>query len=298
MKAHLDCVPCLLRQAMEAARHATKDENLQMRILKNVLLASTKIDLHLPPPFLAQEFHRIIRRTSGKTDPYRIAKDRLTALAMNMLPDLETDVREAQDQLSAATRMAIAGNIIDLGANGDLDASSIWNAVLHARIAPLHGDPLELHRTADAANSILYLADNAAELVFDRLLIESLGPERTTVVVRGSPVLDDATMTDARAVGLIGWVDVIDNGSDAPGTILADCHGSFRRRFERADMVIAKGQGNWESLSGVQREIFFLLKAKCPVIAQDLGCRMGSLVLKKSAPSESVDGEEPMRPAC
>ena len=113
------------------------------------------------------------------------------------------------------------------------------------------------------------------EIVFDRLLIEQLPREKVTLVVRGAPVSNDATMIDAEDTGLTKLLEVIDNGSDAPGTILDDCSHAFRERFDSADLIIAKGQGNYESLSEVEKDIYFLLKAKCPVIARDLGCEVG-----------------------
>ena len=103
--------------------------------------------------------------------------------------------------------------------------------------------------------------------------------DKITVVVKGSPVINDATIEDANIVGLGRIVEVIDNGSDGPGTILETCSQSFLDRFEKADLIIAKGQGNYETLSGIDKNIFFLLKAKCPVIANDIGCKVGEMIL-------------------
>ena len=129
------------------------------------------------------------------------------------------------------------------------------------------------------AGRILYLCDNAGEILFDKLLIEQLPYGKVTVSVRGFPVINDATMIDAEAAGLTALVEVIDNGSDAPGTLLEDCRRDFQERFKQADLVIAKGQGNYESLSEVRKEIFFLLNVKCQVIARKLGYHIGDLVL-------------------
>ncbi len=137
----------------------------------------------------------------------------------------------------------------------------------------------------------MYLADNAGEIAFDRLLIEQLPANRVALVVRGGPIINDATLVDARAVGLHEIVEVIDNGSDAPGTILEDCSAAFRERFEQADLVIAKGQGNFETLSDVRRPIRFLLKAKCPVIARHAGVPMGThLLLNQPTPGRRPVG--------
>jgi len=129
------------------------------------------------------------------------------------------------------------------------------------------------------AKSILYLADNAGEIVFDRLLIEQLPRERVTVAVRGAPILNDVTWVDATTVGVDTLVKVIDNGSDAPGTVLADCSDAFQKQFAEADLIISKGQGNFETLSDSPENIFFLFKAKCPVVADQVGCPVGTQVL-------------------
>jgi uncharacterized protein with ATP-grasp and redox domains len=130
-----------------------------------------------------------------------------------------------------------------------------------------------------AARSILYLADNAGEIVFDRLLIERLPAGRVTVVVRGAPVINDATRADAQVAGLDRIAEIIDNGSDAPGTVLEDCSAQFRERFESADVIIAKGQGNFETLSAAGANICFLLKIKCPVLATHTGIELGTQAL-------------------
>jgi uncharacterized protein with ATP-grasp and redox domains len=135
---------------------------------------------------------------------------------------------------------------------------------------------------AAAAKDILYIADNAGEIVFDRLLIKQIGPEKITFVVKGGPIINDATIEDAQAAGLTDLMKVIDTGDDAPGTILEFCSEDFQHCFEAADLVIAKGQGNYETLSNIDKNIFFLVKAKCPVIARDLGCEVGETILQKS----------------
>ena len=165
----------------------------------------------------------------------------------------------------------------------------IQGSVQRALSDRLDGDAGQFAEAVAAAADVLYLADNAGEIVFDRLLIEQIGPGRTTVVVRGAPTINDATMADAEMTGLTGAVEVIDNGSDAPGTILEDCSPEFRDRFERADLVLSKGQGNYETLSGVAGNIFFLLQAKCPLIARHLDCPVGAMVVRRAA---AVPAEE------
>ncbi len=149
--------------------------------------------------------------------------------------------------------------------------------------APLAGDPKKFRKAISMAKSILYLADNTGEIVFDRLLIEQMPLKKITLVVKGSPIINDACLVDAQVTGVADLVEVIDNGSDAPGTILAECSEDFKQRFEKADLIIAKGQGNYETLSDVKKDIFFVLKAKCSVIAKHIGCEVGNLVFLRSA---------------
>jgi uncharacterized protein with ATP-grasp and redox domains len=153
------------------------------------------------------------------------------------------------------------------------------------------GGAVEALRDAvGGAKEILYLGDNSGEIVFDRLLIEQLPGEKVTFVVKAGPILNDALVEDTEEVGLADMVEVIDNGDDAPGTILERCSEDFRRRFAGADVVIAKGQGNYETLSDVDRDVFFMLQAKCEVIARHFGCEKGTPILSHYR-AGSVDDE-------
>jgi damage-control phosphatase, subfamily I len=181
-----------------------------------------------------------------------------------------------------AARLAIAGNVIDMGSNGNLTEAEVRQSLSKALTEPFFGEEERFVQAIAQAKSVLYLADNAGEIAFDKLLVEQIikqvSQERVTLVVRGAPVLNDATMIDVHTVGIDQIVEAIANGSDAPGTILNDCSEDFRRRFAEADLIIAKGQGNFETLSNNPSNIFFLFKVKCAVIAnlvnQPLGMQM------------------------
>ncbi|MDY0340530.1 MAG: ARMT1-like domain-containing protein [Coriobacteriia bacterium] len=289
MESALDCVPCLLRQALEATRMATDDPTIQDSVMRALLLLLAEMDPGETPPRMAQRVHHYVRDSTGTADPYRESKTYQNRVASTMLPRLRNLLATAPDPLDVALRLAIAGNVIDLGLQTHLAESDIQITLDKALHEPLSGDPHLFKRLTEDAETILYLADNAGEIVFDRLLVEQLGPEKTTVVVRGAPVLNDATLADARTTGLIDIVRVIGNGSDAPGTVLADCSDEFRTLFSRADLVIAKGQGNYESLSDEQRPVYFLFRVKCPVIASHVGLPMGTnaLVHSEFRPSEA-----------
>ncbi len=282
MRTFFDCIPCFVRQALDAVRRATDDEAIQEEVLRETLRAASAMDMRTSPPAMGRTIHRFIRERVGEGDPYREMKEHSNELARALYPALKSRVKRSANPLEAATRLAIAGNIIDVAVNQHVSQRDIDEAMAEALAAPFNGDIDAFAEAIHAADNILYLADNAGEIVFDRLLVEQLTLEKVTLAVRGAPVINDATRSDALAAGLTEIVEVIDNGSDAPGTIIEDCSESFRRRFDDADLVIAKGQGNYETLSEAKRDIFFALKAKCPVIADDMGCTVGELVLRRS----------------
>ena len=283
MRIFLDCVPCFIRQALDSARLATDDEQIHQQVVRETLRLAADLDMSQSPPAIGQKIHRLIRELIGNTDPYRELKQRFNRLAMRMCIELAEQVRASEDPLETAVRLAIAGNIIDLGVKTSIAESDIERIIRDCLTADFDSQQLEDFRNAvSRAKRILYLADNAGEIVFDRLLIELLPYEKITVVVKGEPVINDATMEDAEFAGLTEMTEVIDNGSDGPGTILETCSQAFRNRFEDTDLIIAKGQGNYETLSYSDKNIFFILKAKCPVIARDLGCEVGQMILKKS----------------
>ncbi|MBN2116436.1 MAG: DUF89 family protein [Anaerolineales bacterium] len=287
MKTSLDCIPCILRQGLEAARLVSEDSAVHEQVLRDVLQWTGEMNLRQSPPEMAQRIHRRLREITGVDDPYRQAKDRLNRLALELISGFRTAIESADDPLQMAARLAIAGNTMDMGVNGNLTETNIRQVMNRALTEPFFGEWESFRQAVIEARSILYLADNAGEIAFDRLLIEQLSPERVTVVVRGAPVINDATLIDARAVGLDEIVEVIDNGSDAPGTILSDCPEEFRRRFAEADLIIAKGQGNYETLSDEPGNLFYLFKVKCPVIANRIGQPLGTQVLAQSAPVQA-----------
>jgi hypothetical protein len=278
MQTYLDCYPCALRQALQASQMAGATPEQK----KQVIQATLKILQDLPdgatPPEIGTQVHAIVRELTGHQDPYHQVKAESTQKALSLLPKLRQLVAEAADPLEEAIRISIAGNIIDFGPNPNYD---LWEVVERVRRQPLAIDKLdELRASIDAASSILYLGDNAGETVFDRVLIETLD-KPVTYVVRGGPVLNDVTLEDALAVGLDEVAEIMDNGARVPGTALAACSPAFQARFAAAELILAKGMGNYETLSTVDAPIFFLLQVKCPVIGDDLGVPERSVVVAK-----------------
>jgi len=279
MKTYLDCIPCFIRQALDAVMLVTSNETIHESVIREVLDAVSRMDLKKSPPEMGQHIHRTIRNFSGSRDPYKKVKDRFNTYALKLYPALNEIIEKSSNKLDTATRLAIAGNVIDFGANNDVDQAVVDKTIELSLSSQIVGNMEHFLKALGSAENILYIGDNAGEIVFDQLLIKQLPADRITFAVRGKPVINDATIDDAVATGITELVEVIDNGSDAPGTVLEECSGKFRRFFQDADLIIAKGQGNFETLSGVDKKIFFLLKAKCPVIARHIGCDVGGFVV-------------------
>ena len=280
MKTQLECVPCFARQVFDAVAEAVADPARREVLLRRLLREIAEADWSDSPPAIAQRLHRAIRRELGDPDPYLAVKDRMNRMALDLLPALRARLAAHPDPREAAVRVAIGGNLLDVGAKTQIAAEDLPAHLETIWTQPLRGDLEGLFREAERARTILYLADNAGEIVFDKLLIEQLPAEKITLFVRGSPVLNDATAADAEAAGLPELVPVLGNGSDAPGTILNDCSAEFRAWFDRADLIIAKGQGNYETLSEMDRNVYFLFTVKCPLVAGRVGESVGSLVAK------------------
>jgi uncharacterized protein with ATP-grasp and redox domains len=281
MRVHLDCFPCFLRQSIIALRLGTKDELLREMILKSILPEIQIADISRPPAYTTTFIHRKIRQMLGK-DPFEELKSEYNKIALGLYPSLKTIVGKSQDPLWTATRLAIAGNVIDFGIFTSVD---IEGAIDKALNNPLAVDDFEIFKKAISdADTIVYLADNAGEIVFDRLLIETLISfgKSVVVVVKGAPVINDSTLKDALESGLTRICQVIDNGSDAVGTILVWTSSAFQDTFNNAQLVISKGQGNFETIIGIQKNIFFLFQSKCNVVSKELGLSKGSMLLKKS----------------
>ncbi|MGD9099322.1 MAG: ARMT1-like domain-containing protein [Anaerolineae bacterium] len=292
MKTFLDCYPCFLRQALDAARLAGADERQQKVVLARVLDVLKQVEAWSTPPEVGDRVHRIVRQEVGVEDPYRAVKEASTRQSLALYPRLKTLLAEADDPLEVGVRLSIAGNIIDLGPAREYE---LWNTVERVLVQPFAIDDRAAFQAAIArAGQVLYLADNAGETVFDRVLIETLDLP-VTYAVKGGPVLNDATREDALAAGVNQAADVISTGSDAPGTVLDRCSERFRQLYEQAELVIAKGQANYETLSQEGPKVFFLLQTKCPVIARDVGVPVGSIVLKqgqRQAASWSLNSQQ------
>ncbi|MDA8104808.1 MAG: ARMT1-like domain-containing protein [Nitrospiraceae bacterium] len=281
MRTHIDCFPCFIRQTTIALSQFSDNHALGEEVIKEVLRIVQSADTARPPAYTTTLIHRLIREKVGQ-DPFRKVKRAYNTLAMGLYAELKARIRRSEDPLWTASRLAISGNVIDFGIYTSIDIESSILRSLETHIAV---DDYEMFREdLDRSEEILYLLDNAGEIVFDRLLIEELAAmgKKVRAAVKGSAVLNDVTSEDAGQTGLQDICEVIDNGSDAVGTILEWTSPEFRARYAGAELVISKGQGNFETLTGNGKKAYFLFQSKCDVVSKELGLSPGSMLLKKS----------------
>lgn len=277
MKTFLDCLPCMMDQVLRAGRIATDDERIIKKLLDTVGAMMKDIPLENTPPETGEIIYRKVREITGVSDPYKEVKKANIEEALSLYPGLKKIVEESDNSLLTAIRIAIAGNVIDLGVNKKFNLVEDVRKILKQDFAIL--DFKKFEKQLKIANSILYLGDNAGESVFDKILIEELN-KPVTYVVREIPVINDVTEEDAIASGINEVAEIISSGTTAPAVILSLCNNEFIERFNNSKMIISKGQGNYEGLSDVKQPLFFLLKAKCFVIANELNVVENDIVLK------------------
>ncbi len=281
MKIYLDCYPCFIRQALHASRLAGGSSTQQHRVVIKTMTLLGKLRPGITPPEMACKVHRIVRKEISATDPYEKLKHAGTQAALKIYPELKQLVADSKDPLDTAIRISIAGNIIDFGvAEYHHDLWETVEKVLKQQFDIDHGETFRSE--LQSADHVLFLADNAGETVFDRVMIEQLQIP-VVYVVKGAPTLNDATIEDALAAGVDAVAEIVDNGTDAPGTILSMCSPEFIDIFQAAPLIIAKGQANYESLSSTGSKVFCLLQIKCPVIAKDIGAPVGGIVIRQSS---------------
>jgi uncharacterized protein with ATP-grasp and redox domains len=283
LKTDLACLPCFYGQVARTLKHAGVNGDRGREILRRAEKVIEKASLDEVPARTTTIIHRMLREETG-LDPYSKVKVAYNRIALEMLPALRQRSERADDRLECGVRAAIAGNVIDFGIYESIDLDRSLEESFHM---PLTGGVYPaFSKAVKNGRRILYLCDNAGEIVFDRFLIEILRDmgKEVAAVVKGSPVINDATLDDARAAGLHECATVIDNGNDGIGTLLEACSPLFGEHYRKADLIISKGQANYETLvqEGDER-IFFLFKVKCPVVAAFMGRSNGDIVLSRGS---------------
>ncbi|WP_097027743.1 damage-control phosphatase ARMT1 family protein [Clostridium peptidivorans] len=283
MKISRECIHCLARQAVEIAEETTSNVTMQEEIIKRSFKELAEMDFNETAPEIAFRMHQHAKNITRIIDPYARLKEQYNEIAKKIYERIieERWLDKAEDRLDMACRLAIAGNIIDFSVGLKLEHSDIVKSVEDSIKHDIFGTGTSALREAvEKSNNIMYIADNAGEIIFDKFLLENLPINKVTYVVKGGPIVNDATMYYAINTGVADLVKVIDNGHAAQGTILKDCSSTFKSEFNKADLIISKGQANFETLSDIKdKTIFYLLRAKCSSVASAIGCKQMDYVL-------------------
>ncbi|MBL4903663.1 MAG: DUF89 family protein [Desulfocapsa sp.] len=273
MKTSLDCMACYLAQTLRVSRVATNVESKHLSALRRVAELIGAMDMERTPPENSVAVYRAISEITGCADPYLEMKQQANEQALAVLPEFKKKIIGSSDPLATALRIAIGGNIIDYGAMHSFDVAVAMERCLNSPFVVDHSERLlQKLRSLEKGAKVLYLADNSGEIVYDSLVVSELARLGldVTVVVKSGPIINDALIADARFCGIDTIARVLENGTRCPGTPLADCSAELLQAFEKADIIISKGQGNFETLSESEAEIYFLLTIKCSVVGTHL----------------------------
>ena len=278
MEIMLDCIPCMLKQALESSRMVTKDIDMQEKIIREALSVLLNFQTYRNSPDLAREIHGIIKNLTGVEDSYYEIKRRDLKAAKELYFFLDEFMKKKDGSLYWALKTSATGNNIDAAINQNIDIKICVERELEKEFSicdlNIFDDKLK------TASNILIIGDNTGETVFDKILIENMPEIPVVYGVRSTPILNDTTEKEAYESGLGEVSRIISTGCNAPGAILEDCSKKFIDIYNRADIIISKGQGNFEALSERKGNLFFLLKAKCPMIANKLGVNLNDYVFK------------------
>ncbi|MDD3437307.1 MAG: ARMT1-like domain-containing protein [Candidatus Gastranaerophilales bacterium] len=285
-----DCIACSIKGTLNLFKKGLLDSKYQEEVLRKILEYYSKVDYNQLTISAGKQVKKIICEVTGIIDPYKPLKDEYNKKAIEYCKKYENIIKNDPNSFDKAMRLAIAGNIIDFGPTHDFDVDKKIEEVFKTNF-PID-DSAELSGKIKKAKSILYLGDNTGEIVFDKLFLEVINHTDVTFVVRHRPVLNDATMEDALFVGLDKIVSkVITNGDNAPGTLLDCVSQEFLDYFNSADLIISKGQGNFEGLSHIKdKNIFFLLTVKCQLIADEIGVNEGDCIVKSQLKHQEKKG--------
>ncbi len=272
------CIPCIVKQAHTlSCILGINDAETQRVVIRETMSALMDDQALLSAPHFSTTLQSILRRATDGKASYAAIKERNMRNAAQYMTYLSIMIENASDPFEMAVRASIAGNTIDLGANPHFRLEHEINAIM------LHTLDLgflpALKRDVRASSTILFIADNYEEALFDKLLIPQLGPAKVHFAVRSAEILNDITLEDARRLEIDSMCRVLESGSVISGTALEQCTDEFMELYTKADVVIAKGQGNFETLLDARRPIYFMFKVKCEPIADVCGYPVGSSVL-------------------
>lgn len=272
MRTDIDCLGCFKQQALATARVCGLDKSMQRRVVDEIARLLPLLDCSVSPPENAVAVYGRIAEITGISDPFSEIKKKGNRFAADLKEEVRRRITATADPLYSAVRFAIAANIIDYGSQHEFDALATMETCLDQELCIDDYGAFRREVNGSSGAEVLYLADNCGEIVFDGLLIEQLQVLgcQVTLAVRGAAILNDATRNDVLDCSLDGLCRVITSGTGCPGTPLRTCGPELGEAFARADLVISKGQGNFETLSEVDGPLFFMLTVKCPVVARHI----------------------------
>ena len=284
MRTQLECIPCFIKQSFEAACMATDNEEIKTEVLKEVMKYSQNITLTKSPPELSRAVHKIVREITKSKDPYKKVKNESNEMVKKKYSYLKKLLIESDDPLLMAIKLSIVGNVIDFGTTNRFNVNEMIKNAVKNEIDNSHYQ--QFKSIFEQSETILFLADNTGEIFFDKLLLEELlkQQKKITYAVKANPIINDALIEDAKFSGIDKLAKIIeyDSGQEvsSPGIIMSYASDNFLEIFKSSDMVISKGQGTYEGLNEVNREVFFMLVVKCPIVAKDINSDVGNLILK------------------
>jgi len=283
VKASVDCIPCVFLQALNTSKRITADSKKLVDTQRHIMKLLPSLSLDTTPAELSYYVLKEVYDLHSIKDPFKDDRKQSNELMLSLYDKMDKIAEFSTDKKYTALKIAAGCNIIDMGILKDFDVSGMITKVLEESFKV--DDYKQMMEEVDRSKNILYLADNSGEIVGDKLFLSSLQRKDITVAVKGKPILNDAVMADAKQVKLDEVAKVISTGSGMLGTILSDCSEEFINLYNNADLVISKGQANFESLEGVDKNIYFILTAKCALVASHLGVELNDAVVIKGTPA-------------
>ena len=283
MKIAQECIGCIINQSLKVSDAIGADELLAKKIFSTVEEMSKDFSFSLSPPEVASDVYEKMAEIAQKEDLYAEVKALSTQKARSFIPFLKDQLQNSSNRLLTATKIAVAGNVIDLAAAVEFDLKEELDKIFHTEFA--HNDFEAFHLELQKAQKVVVLGDNVGEHIFDYMFIEVMQELYPTIefyyMVRGNPIINDVTMKEAREAGFDSLCHLIDSGVNTPGFAYSRANKEAQELFDTADLIISKGMGNYECLSPSHRKnICFLLKVKCDVVARSLGQSLGDIVCK------------------
>ncbi len=287
MKMHDKCLPCVVNQVIKVANITGMDTKAKEELLREVFAYLSKMDFEITTPEIIGEVFGVIKKHANNPDPYKETRNHYNTLFLKLLPEFEKKIEQAPNAFQLAVRYAIVGNIIDFNPIHNTLLEDIYDCFDKMEQLELAiDDSRMLMEDILSAKVLLYLGDNCGEICMDKLLLKKIKEQNPDVRllfgVRGEPVVNDSIAEDAYAVGIDEYAEIIDNGDGSLGTVLKRTSTEFKDAYRQADVIIAKGQANYECLSEENKNIYFLLMTKCDVIAKDINVEENKMICMKN----------------